>query len=399
MKAVCRKLTVAGLTLLCLTGCWDRVEINELAIVGLVGSEIDKENHEYNVYYQIVNAAAFSSSSESGGKSPVFTYKFQSPTKGELSQKSSYMLPRKLFTDHYQAHIVTEANAREGISSLLNYYERQFNRRSSLYLFVTDSPLSDVMMTYTPIEQLPGRLLRSLITNTYSSTGRISLKSRVKDLVENLESSKVTVLPIVSLKGSEPNPTTKRFDNIDASENNLILTGAALFKKDKMIGKINLWENGYYNLLKGDAEAFFQSINVKGGIVDLNANKVKTKQHLSLVNGEPVWNVEINTHLAIRNNEQTGKLDWDNISQITKEFDQQIIEISQKLYMKAIRNKWDLFGLEDSIKYKRGPAWKELQKQEEAWTQTKLQLTVKSIIDDIGEIIDPYKGGEGNGAE
>ena len=120
MKPVCRKLTVAGLTLLCLTGCWDRVEINELAVAGLVGSETDKETHEQIVYYQIVNAAAFSSSSASGGKSPVFTYKFQSPSKGELGQKSSDMLPRKLFTDHYQSHIVTEAYAKEGLSSLIH---------------------------------------------------------------------------------------------------------------------------------------------------------------------------------------------------------------------------------------------------------------------------------------
>ncbi|MFB8374654.1 Ger(x)C family spore germination protein [Paenibacillus taichungensis] len=398
MKFVCRKLIVAGLTMICLTGCWDRVEINEMAIVGLVGSEMDKKTQEQIVYYQIVNPEAFSSGSANGG-SPVYTYIFRNKTKGGIGQKSSYMLPRKLFTDHYQSHIVTEDYAKEGLRSFLNYYERQFNRRSSLYLFITDSTLSEVMKTYTPLEKLPGRLLRSLIHNTHKATGQISLKSRVKDLVENLESSKITAMPIVSLKGTKPDHTTGRFENIDVSESNLILTGAALFKKDRMVGKISLWENGYYNILKGEAETFFQTIDINGRFVDLYANKVKTKQHLSLVNGEPLWNVEVNAHLAIRNNNQKEKLNWENVSQITKQFNQQIIVTSNKLYMKAIDNKWDMFGLGDMIKYKRGRDWKPLQKQDEAWLQTKLQLTVRSTIDDIGEIIDPFKEGEGNGAE
>ncbi|CAM3245526.1 Ger(x)C family spore germination protein [Paenibacillus sp. FSL F4-0087] len=399
MKSVFLKLIVGGLTISCLTGCWDRVEINELAVVGLVGSEMDKKTHEQIVYYQIVNPEAFSSSSASGG-SPVFTYTFRSQTKGAIGQKSSYMLPRKLFTDHYQSHIVTEAYAKEGMRSFLNYYERQFNRRSSLYLFITDSPLSEVMKTYTPLEKLPGRLLRSLISNTHKATGQISLKSRVKDLVENLDSSKVTVLPIVSLKGAKPpDHTTGSFENIDVSESNLILTGAALFNKDRMVGKITLWENGYYNMLKGETDTFFQSIDLKGSFVDLYANKVKTKQHLSLVNGEPVLNIEVTAQLAIRNNNQREKLDWDNVSQISNQFNQQIIENSHNLYKKAIRNKWDMFGLGDMIKYKRGRAWNFLQKQSEAWTQTKLQLTVRSTINDVGEIIDPFKEGEGNGTE
>ncbi|MFC3746888.1 Ger(x)C family spore germination protein [Paenibacillus sp. GCM10012306] len=399
MNATFQKLAVAGITLCCLTGCWDRIEINELAVAGLTGSEIDPHTHEQIVYYQIINPGAYASESSSRSKAPVYTYKVQGKTKGGLAQLSSVTLPRKLFTDHYQSHIVTEQYAREGLRTFLNYYERQFNRRSSLYLFVTDSPLSDVMMTYTPLEQLPGRLLRSLISNTNKTTGRISLKSRVKDLVENMESSTFTVLPIISLKGEKPLPSTTRFDEINGNQGNLMLTGAAVFKQDRMIGKISLWENGYYNLLKGQAGNFFESIVLDNRVVDLYAHKIKTKQHLSLIKGVPTWNVEITAHLALRNDEQTEKLTWDNLSKITDQFDLKLIETSQKLYAQAIDKKWDLFGLEDEMKYKRGSAWKKLQQQENGWTETKLNVTIKSKIEDIGEIVDPYKGGAGNGKE
>ncbi|RJE86964.1 Ger(x)C family spore germination protein [Paenibacillus sp. 1011MAR3C5] len=399
MRPALRKLALTGLAACCLTGCWDRTEINELAIVGLVGSEENKDTGSTIVYYQIVNPAAFSQESGRGGTSPVYTYKVEGKSRGEMGHKSAESLPRKLFTDHYQTHVITESLARKGLRPFVNFYERQYNRRSSLLLFITDSELSDVMMTYTPLEQLPGRTLRSLVYNTNKSTGRISLKSRVKDLVENMESTTCTVLPIISLRDSKPFLTTKRFETIEANRSNLILSGAAVFKQDRMIGKIGLRENGYYNLLKGETSSFFQSITLDNMDIDLSANKIKVTQSLSTTGGAPVWNVTITANLAIHNNEQTEKLTWENLSRLTDEFNREVSDTAGQLYQKALKKGWDLFGLEDKIKNKRGKAWKAIQGKAEAWKETKLNLTVNSSVNNVGEIINPYEGGLASGKE
>ena len=49
--------------------------------------------------------------------------------------------------------------------------------------------------------------------------------------------------------------------------------------------------------------------------------------------------------------------------------------------------------MEEKINYKRGKEWQVIQKKKNAWNQTELKLSVKSKIVDIGEIINPYKGG------
>lgn len=397
MRPAIRKIALAGLALCCLTGCWDRTEINELAIVGLVGSEENKESGTSIVYYQIVNPVAFSQESGKGGTSPVFTYKVEGRSRGETGRKSAESLPRKLFTDHYQTHIITEALARKGLRQFVNFYERQYNRRSSLLLFITDSKLSDVMMTYTPLEQLPGRTLRALVHNTNKSTGRISLKSRVKDLVENMESSRCTVLPIISLSDSKPFQTIKRFETIEANRSNLVLSGAAVIKQDRMVGKIGLRDNGYYNLLKGETNTFFQSIKMNNRDIDLFANKINVKQSLTQVGGVPVWNVKISASLAIHNNEQMEELTWENLSELTDQFNREVSETTSQLYQKALKKEWDLFGLADMIKSKRGSVWKTIQDKEGAWKDTRLNLTVTSSVNDVGEIINPYQGGKANG--
>ena len=258
MKSFKRKIMIIGVSLCCLTGCWDKVEINELAIGEMVGIDIDPETETHTVYYQIVNPEAVAVQKGSAIKSPVYTYKVQGASIGELEQKAEGILPRKLFPDHYQSIVFTERYAQQGLQPFINFYERQYNRRSDLYLFITDSPLTDVMMTYSPLDRLPGHALRALIESQFQSTGRVSKKSRVKDLVENVESSVLTVMPILSFTGSKPSSTTDRYEQIDANEGNFRLSAGAVFRDDRMIGKMKLKQMAYYVLLKGDSEVFLK---------------------------------------------------------------------------------------------------------------------------------------------
>jgi spore germination protein KC len=392
MKGLKRKIMMIGVSLCCLTGCWDKIEINQLAIGELVGADMDPNTHEQIVYYQIVNPEVVAAQMGAGIKSPVYTYRVQASSIAELELKVADMLPRKLFPDQYQSEIITERYARQGLEPFLNFYERQYNRRSYLYLFITDSPLSDVMMTYTPLDRLPGRYLRSLIENQSESTGKVSKKSRVKDLVENMESSTLTVIPMLRLSGPAPLSTTDRYEQINANQGSLILSGGAVFERDRMIGKLKLKQMTYYVLLKGESEIFFESLKVNGRKVDIQATKPKVRKRLYIDSGKPVWKVDLNTRLVIMNNEQHKDLTLENLAEITEAFNLQVQEKTSDFYQDAIRKEWDLFGLEDRIKYKRGKEWKEIQKQKNAWIQTKLQLSVKSRVADIGEIIDPYKG-------
>ena len=62
----------AAMSLLCLTGCWDRVEVNDIAIV--TGTAIDKKGDEIELSIQIFIPKAAGSSTEqssSGGNEHI----------------------------------------------------------------------------------------------------------------------------------------------------------------------------------------------------------------------------------------------------------------------------------------------------------------------------------------
>ncbi|MDQ0418902.1 spore germination protein KC [Croceifilum oryzae] len=385
-------IMMTGILLCCTTGCWDKNELNELAIGELVGADRDPDTGKQTVYYQIVNPEAVAAQKGGGIKAPVYTYCVQADSTSELGTKTANLLPRKLFSDHYQSEIVTERYAKQGLNSLLNFFEKQHNRRSNLYLFVTDSPLSEVMMTYLPLERLPGRSLRSIIEIQSKLTGRLSRRVRIKDLVENMESSRLTVMPMISLSGSSPSPTTDRYEKIEANQGNLIFSGGAVFKNDRMIGKLPLNQMNYYFILKGESEVFMESLTINNRTVDVQAIKPKVRRRLDLISGEPVWKVDISTKLSLVNNEQKNELTLENLKMIEEKFKQQVFQKATEFYQESISKEWDLFGLEEKIKYQNGKEWDDMKKRGIAWDKTKLQLSIKSEITDIGQTINPYVG-------
>ncbi|MDF2722291.1 MAG: hypothetical protein K0Q59_1966 [Paenibacillus sp.] len=385
------KLIIAAVGCLCLSGCWDIVEVNQIAIVNLVGLDKDPESREETVYYQVINPTGISGQKSSGVKSPVYTYRVNGYTSGEVASRTLELLPRRPFFDHYQALIVSERFAKDGVREMINFIEKQSDRRSETYLLVADSPLKELMETYIPLERLPGRNLRSMIELQSKYTNQISDQSRIKDLAENLESDTLTVLPIVSLSNAQAMPTTERFEQMNANVGNILLSGGAIFKHDRMIGKLKHSEMPLYYLLNNRVGVLKQSLIVNEEAVDVSTAHTKVRKALSLDSGKPVLKIDIIAQLELIDNDQKEKLTLQNLADIKREFNWQMHEKASAFYNKMVRNGWDIVGVEEQIKRKRGKEWAAAKKDKTVWQETKLDLTVNSTIGSIGNTLDPYQ--------
>ncbi|KPV55415.1 spore gernimation protein KC [Paenibacillus sp. A3] len=393
LQAIVRtgKLLALGAACCSLVGCWDMVEVNQLAIVNLVGMDREPGNGKYTTYYQVINPPGVAVQKGAGIKAPVYTYQVDGFSAVDLAEKTFDIVPRRPFYDHYQALIVSERFAKEGLREVINFLEKQPDRRATIHVLVTDSPLPDMMKTYIPFERLPGRAQRSMIEFQSKYSGRESRRSRVKDLVENMESSMLTVLPIVSLSGAKPMPTTERYEQIDANQGNYIMKGAAVFKHDRMIGRLESSDLSWFYLLDGGIGVFSESLIVNGERVDLQAPKPEVRRQLVMVSGKPVLKVDIYAEAQLVENDQNVKLTERNLDEIKAQFNAQTKKKASEFYEKTKRLGWDLLGIEAQIKRKSGKEWADAKKEEEAWKKTELQLAVHCSIRNIGTTIDPYK--------
>jgi spore germination protein KC len=375
----------------CLTACWDLVEVNELAIVNFIGMDIEPEKEGSIFYYHIVNPAGIAAQKVSGINAPVYTFRVSSKHSTENPSKLLDSIPKRPFFDHSEALVITERAARKGIVDQLNFMEKQQDRQSTINLLVTDSPLSNFMKTYTTLERMPGNNVRKIIQNQSMESGEASYRSRVKDIIENLESSVLTVLPIISISTPQGSPSTKRYENINANEGSFFLKGGAIFKKGVMIGKLTSSEMPFYNLLNGQILMLHQSVAINDGRVELWMKDVAVRKQLVEVAGHPVLNVHIKAKVHIEGNTQETKLTEDNLNAIKEQLGKQVKEKADRLYERAKSKDWDLLALEELIAHKQGNLWKKEKADKDLWKETKLAVSVHFVIQTFGNTIDPYK--------
>lgn len=367
------------------------VEVNQLAIVNFIGLDKNPDTGLYTVYYHIINPSGIATQKTSGINSPIYSYRIESKTIGEIYDKMLDKIPRRPFFDHYQSLVVTERTAKEGVEELINYLVKHSDNRSTIHMFVTTSRLSDIMDTYTTLERMPGRVIHTIVENQSKQSGRASKQSRVKDLVENMEGSSLTILPLITLSSSQPKPTTNRYEQIDANKGNIALDGGAVFKAGQMIGKLKMSEMPLVNLLNGQITTFHQLLSLDGGHVNVRAMAIKVRKKIIIQAGQPVLKIDIKAKLDILENSQTAKLTVQNLDEIKKKFNEQVSEEAHRFYEKTKQKGWDILGVEEQIKRNQIKVGEVTSKDKNILDETRLEITVNCIIQTVGDTIDPFK--------
>src|SRR5690606_17351958 len=100
-------------------GCWDRRELENLAVVVGIGINLAPEGEGYEVSSQIVRAAQIQSPGGSGSGDeelrPFWILRSRGPTVFEAIRNATLQSSRRLFLSHNQVLVINEAVAREGL--------------------------------------------------------------------------------------------------------------------------------------------------------------------------------------------------------------------------------------------------------------------------------------------
>ncbi|MCL6605067.1 MAG: Ger(x)C family spore germination protein [Paenibacillus sp.] len=387
-------ILILGLFCSVLSGCWDQVEINQLAIVNLVGIDKNPDNGRYEVFYQVINPSGMSGQVGTQVKSPVYVYKEEGKHLGIAANKTYMSIPRQLFPDHYQVLVVSKKLAMEGLREFLNFTEQQTNRRASVHVVITEGPLSDIMNTFIPLERLPGRSIKSLIRNGSKQTGKVSDLSRVKDILIPMESSKLMTLPIIGLRTENPESSSHRFEQINADEGNIKFNGAAIIKHGRMIGEISLTQEVWYNLLNDQLYSLFQDVEFPDKqVVEIQADGApKISKKLSFASGQPSLTIDIRFKLKIASIYLEKMLTKDSVHKIEHQFNKQINEQATKFLQFSKQKNWDVLGIEEQVNKKKGTTWNQAKGNPEFWKKVKVTLKIQSQVTTTGTSIHPYKG-------
>lgn len=222
-------LLAAALSLsLLVAGCWDRTEINELAIV--FASAVDYEDGQW------INTAGFirtasqgaatgvtgATGGGSGGGGPArFTVTVQAPTIREAHAKLALFVSRRIHWDHATAVLVGEQAARKGIEPVLDLWTRETDLRTTALVFLTRGKAEDVLLAAQPgMEASLGQGLTRLadVAGSVGLAQPIELHSLVTQLASESHTAVVPLIALVALPQPAPPDTPAAGDGKGGSQ-------------------------------------------------------------------------------------------------------------------------------------------------------------------------------------
>lgn len=250
-----KTILLLALILIILTGCYDRKEINKMAIVSGFGFDLD-ENNDIVLTFQIINPQALGKKGGGAGVEPFWI----TQTKGEMVleaiRKTMQHSPNKLYVSHNQIIVIGEELAKKGLNRISDLLLRDEEPREDAFLIVAEGKASDILQTKLPVGSIPAFEIADKVRSTKVSS--LAVTSTVIDYAKFLTSDS----PGIAL------------GKISKSQDKLDYSGGALFEGDKLIDFLTETEARGYLWLKGD---------VKGGVIFGEVEEMDTKVVLEIV--------------------------------------------------------------------------------------------------------------------
>lgn len=362
-----------------LTGCWDKKEINELAITLAIG--IDKVEDEYQVTAQVVIPSEVSMKGSKGGTT-VTLFTANGETVYEALRKMTKDSPRKIYPGHLRMLVIGEELAQEGIGESLGLLSRDWEFRSDFYVVVAkDITATEILNVTTDLESIPANKMFSSLNiseKAWAGTDGITLNELIADLISD---GKEAVLTGIQLTGNQEIGSSKQNVETISPAARIQNDNLAVFKEDKLVGWLTEKESRGYSDITNSVKTTVTSIScpeegkatieviqfnsdVKG-----NINKGKPEVDITIKSEGNVGAVECEINLT-----ETG-----TISELEKIYEKELTEIINKTIETLQKQyKSDIFGFGEAI-HRSNP--KEWNKIKETWDEEFSNLTVNVKVD------------------
>lgn len=229
----------AGAALLGLSGCYDSRELDTLSFITGVGLDKSEQPGLVSLTVQIGKATTSKAGKNGGDSSESATVMMDAINPSLLGALETLRRDnsRTLFLQHNQVVIFGEEQAREGIMPYLDAMMRDYETRMEVWMLVAAGSAKDVLDTSLEQEDNTAIGIHRMIQakNSVDECFNINLLHLVNRIQEKTTAPLIPVIEII-----DENPGTR-----------LSLTGMAVFKGDRMVGRLTEREAYGYIWMKG----------------------------------------------------------------------------------------------------------------------------------------------------
>lgn len=389
MKKV--RLTLAIFCLAYLfSGCVDRRDIDENDYILGAIFDYSVEKQKYEVHIQVAEPGAFTKAQGGGGQpqETFLLYEGEGESVFDAIRDAAKNAGKRLFWGHCDVYIVGKELARQGIFGVIDLLTRDNEIRETAYFFINDGTMEDLLTLKNGTEEVPMLSLKKLADLSLQTHGT-TLRKEVNDCYSDLHmENSVYLVPLVSSRQSDvpAKEAHKKFH----------LTGAAVFKKDKMIGKLTSAETRGYVFAVGQIKDTVIVGNVRGKQVTFEVIGSQAKLKPRIQGDEISFTVEVKPSINVGQvNSPVNLEDPRFIREAEQAFNRELEQEIQYSINKAKEMKADYFDFARQVQLADPKLWKQVRNRwsEQLFPEMDIQVKVQSTIMRTGLLISTEIGG------
>ena len=360
------KKYIVIICLLLLTGCWDRKELSDIGII--VGMAIDKdpETGEYIITSQYLRPAAESTQTPTP-EQPFLVVSATGKTIAEVMRKANQTIDRESVFAHNKVIIISEELAREGLIPIIDTFQRGKQVRGHVWFSIAKDIEAKKLLQIKQekISRVPANALSSLFQSSEYSATAVNLLTYYKEILCSGQNAVVGVLMREEID-YEPYERVK-------------LSGAAAFKRDKLVGFLNKIETRGYNWITGGPTTIqgamtLPSLLEEDKLVTVLLRDLKSEIKPTVDKSNQItFTINVEQKLSMTGQEATVKLEdrkeiFDYLNELQGEAEKKIEEEIKGVIDKAQKDfQSDIFGFGEMLNKRYPKVWN---KVKENWSET-----------------------------
>lgn len=338
------------------TGCWDRHEMDDLALVMASGFDLT-DNGQLEVTLQIALPTGIPSALQGGGKSQktVMVVSAIGKDVDDCLNQIQKQFSREIFFGHRGVVVFGEKYAKQGINQALDGFVRSPAARYNSYVVTTyESTAKEILNTPYLLEQIPAIGIKNIQLSDVTLS--IKIDEFLDAIASNGKSSVTGAIRVVNKEIGQPTFTIDK---------------AAVYQANKLVGFLSQQELDILRWWEGDTERAKLSTQMEPedkeykGTISIEVLRVKKKLRTSVKNEVPEVSVEFKaTARIIQNDTRLDMSKANNLKRIETKFSNDIKKVLTET-LSLVQQEWeaDILGFGDEIHIEHPDVWKKIKNQ------------------------------------
>ncbi|MDD9269215.1 Ger(x)C family spore germination protein [Paenibacillus sp. GCM10023248] len=362
-----------------LGGCWDRLEIEDRAVVLAIGideakpgdekessnaTHIRKQDEGANrdliritVQIAVPGRIPLGTGSDGGNPSkqkPVWVLGSVGHTVDDALMNLQQQLSHRLFYGHLRVIVLSEAVAKRGIQNENDFFRRQPQVRRTVWMVVSKGLAIDILNATPQLERVPTLYLLATLEHA-REMGKLPNIFLGVFLSASSAKGQEGIIPYLELK----------------KESNIEIAGLAYFRNDKMVGSSTALQIGQYMAVKEinpSGYSILQQMPDSETLVVYQTTHRKSKITTKIRNGKvhAIIKCQVEGNLKEKSNEEI-LITKENMKKLEEKIKKDAESGIRAFIQQTQHDGCDIFGFGEYVRAKQSAYWNKQIRTKEAW--------------------------------